>query len=96
MKTRVECYAYDVGVPENFQFVFYCSVLQEAIRFNIVPPLIVQDLTQNLEDFNWESFEVWLDFISSTLIACQDRELHGGAPQGGEDCLLYTSDAADE
>ena len=56
MKTRVECYAYDARVPKILQFVFYCSVLQEAIQFNIVPPVVVQDLTKNLEDFNWESF----------------------------------------
>jgi len=78
MKARVECYAYDVGVPKILQFVFYCSVLQEAIRFNIVPPLVVQDLIKNLEDFNGDSFEVSLVFISSTLVACQDRESRGG------------------
>jgi len=42
-------------------------------------------LTKNLEEFNCESFEVWLDFISSTLIACQDRELRGGTPLGDEE-----------
>jgi len=92
VKMRVECYAYDVGVPEILQFVFYCSVLQEAIRFNIVPPLVTQDLTKNLEDFNWESFKVWLNFISSTLIACQNRELRGGTPQGGEE--METSESS--
>ena len=54
--------------------------MQEAIWFNIVPPLVIQDLTKYLEEFNWESFEVWVDFISSTLIACQDRELCDGTP----------------
>jgi len=44
--------------------VFYCSVLREAIQFNIVPPLVAQNLTKNLEEFNWESFEI-----------CYQREL---------------------
>jgi len=77
---KVERYAYDVGFPEVLQFVFYYSVLQEAIRLNIVSLLIIQDLTKNLEEFNWESFEVWLDFISADLVACQDKEPRGGAP----------------
>jgi len=38
-----------------------------------------------LEEFNWESFEVWLDSISANLIACQDRESCGGAPLGDEE-----------
>ena len=83
VKTRAECYAYDVGVPEILQFVFYCSVLQEVVRFNIVPPVVVQDLTKNLEEFNWKGFKEWLDFISPTLIACQDSELRGRTPLGG-------------
>jgi len=58
VKTGVECDAYNVGVPKIIQFVFYCSILQEAIRFNIVPPLVVQDLTKNLEEFNSESIKV--------------------------------------
>jgi len=37
-----------------------------------------------LEEFNWESFEVWLDFISANLIACQDRESRGGVPPSDE------------
>jgi len=58
MKTRVECYAHDIGVLEILQFGFYCSVHQEAIRFNIVTPLVAQDLTKSLEEFNWKIFEV--------------------------------------
>jgi len=83
----------------TLQFVFYCSVLQEAIQFNIVPPLVVQDLTKNLDEFNWESFEVWLDSISANLIACQDRESRGGAPLGDEEiesfhCFLSSTHGA--
>jgi len=52
VKTRIESYAYDVGVPEILQFVFYCSVLQEVVRFNIIPAVVVQDLTKNSEEFN--------------------------------------------
>ena len=64
--------------------MFNCFVLQEVVRFNIVPPLVAQDLTKNLEEFNWESFEVWPDFISVDLIACQDRESRGCVPPGDE------------
>ena len=64
--------------------MFYCSVLQEAIRFNIVPPLVAHDLTKNLEEFNWDSFKVWLDSISTNLIACQDKESCDGAHPGDE------------
>jgi len=82
--TRVECYAYDIEVLEILQFVFNFSILQEVIWFNIVPPLVAPDLTKNLEEFNWESFEVWLNSISASLIACQDKESRGGASLGDE------------
>jgi len=42
-------------------------------------------LIKNLEEFNWESFEVWLDSISSNLIGCEDRESRGGAPLEDEE-----------
>jgi len=80
----VECYVYDVEVTEILQFVFYYSILQEAIQFNIFPPLVAQDLTKNLEQFKRESFDVWLDSISTNLIASQDRESHDGAPPWDE------------
>jgi len=80
----VKCYAYDVIVLEVLQFVFYCFVLQEDIQFNIVSPLVTQDLTKNLEEFSWESFEVWLDSISASLIAYQDKESRVGASLGGK------------
>jgi len=83
-KTRVECYAYDVGVSEILQFMFYCSAVQEAIRFNIGSPLVAHDLTKNLEEFNWESFELWLDIINVSLIGSQSRESGIGASFGDE------------
>jgi len=55
--------------------MFYSSILYEAIKFNIVPPLVAQDLTKYLAEFSWESFEFWFDVISVRLIAYQTTEL---------------------
>ena len=78
-KIRVECDAYDISITEILHFVFCCSALQEAIRFNIVFPLVAQDLTKSLEEFNWESFELRLGTINASLIACQNRGSNIGA-----------------
>jgi len=52
------------------QLVFYASVFQEVTHFQIVSLLMAQDLTEALERFHWESFEVWLDTNGDRLTWC--------------------------
>ena len=63
-------------------YEFYCH---PCIRFNIVCPLVAQNLTKSVEEFSWESFELWLDLNSTSLITCQqNREMSIGASLGDE------------
>ena len=43
--------------------MFYTSILQVAIRFEIISPLVARDPMKSMEGFHWESFEVWLDVV---------------------------------
>jgi len=47
-KAKVERYTYDIGIPKKMQLLFYASILQKAIRFKIVAPLVAQDVTEAL------------------------------------------------
>ena len=88
VKARVECYANDIGVPNILRFVFYCSILQEAIRFNIIPPLMAHNLTKNVEEFNRQSFELWLFYQRELNCMSGQRIVWWSSPWGWENWEL--------
>ena len=66
-------------LQRSFNSCFTASVLQEVITFNIFSHPIAQDLSKSLGEFRWESFELWFDANSASLVACQNIESGIGA-----------------
>ena len=61
------------------QLVFYAFVLQKAIRFQIVSPLIAYDLTKALKRVCWEIFMIWLDANGDRITQCYWYEASANA-----------------
>lgn len=46
--------------------------------------MVAEDLTESLEKFWGDSFELWLDATGASLIECHNREASFGATTGLE------------